>query len=209
MVLALGFLAQGFFFGRTLFQWIMSEKAKKVVSPAIFWVFSIVGSYLMFLYGWLRSDFAIILGQFISYYIYIWNLDKKGIWRKIPVIFKVLLFLTPLAALIMVFGDADIFLQEFFQNENIPVWLLVFGSVGQVVFGLRFVYQWFYSYKHDESLLPVGFWIISIVGSGMIVAYGIMRGDPVLTLGQAVGFIVYGRNIFIHFKYRKLDRYEA
>lgn len=84
MIYVIGFLAQVFFSARILLQWILSERAKKVISPAIFWQLSIVGSYLLFVYGWLRDDFAIILGQIISYYIYIWNLDKKHQWKKLP-----------------------------------------------------------------------------------------------------------------------------
>ena len=71
MIYVIGFLAQVFFSARILLQWFLSERAKKVISPAIFWQLSIVGAYLLFVYGWLRDDFAIILGQIISYYIYI------------------------------------------------------------------------------------------------------------------------------------------
>jgi lipid-A-disaccharide synthase-like uncharacterized protein len=78
----------------------------------------------------------------------------------------------------------------------------VFGSTGQVIFTIRFIYQWFYSYKRQRSILPVGFWIISLVGSGIIVAYGIFRLDPVLIIGQSVGFIAYIRNIVL-FKQNK------
>ncbi|MGL5262580.1 MAG: lipid-A-disaccharide synthase N-terminal domain-containing protein, partial [Bacteroides sp.] len=50
VILCIGFLGQLFFAGRILVQWILSEKAKKVVSPLVFWVFSIIGSYLFFVY---------------------------------------------------------------------------------------------------------------------------------------------------------------
>ena len=90
-IYAIGFLAQAFFSARILIQWILSERAKKVVSPAAYWICSIVGSYLLFIYGWLRDDFSIILGQFISYYIYLWNLDSKGLWRSVPRIFRIIL----------------------------------------------------------------------------------------------------------------------
>ena len=80
LVYGIGFLAQGFFSARILVQWILSERARKVLSPSVFWILSIAGSYLLCLYGVLRHDFAIVLGQFISYYIYLWNLKAKGIW---------------------------------------------------------------------------------------------------------------------------------
>lgn len=200
MLLVIGFLAQAFFSARILLQWILSERAKRVVSPSIFWILSLAGSYLLFIYGWMRDDFAIILGQVISYYIYIWNLSAKGIWSKVPGIVRLLLILTPAAAIGFAVTHADTFIHDFFRNEKVPLWLLLFGSAGQIIFTLRFVYQYLYSRRKGESLLPAGFWIISLVGSGAIVAYGLVRHDPVLILGQSVGFIAYTRNIWIYKK---------
>ena len=197
MIYVIGFLAQVFFSARILLQWILSERAKKVISPAIFWQLSIVGAYLLFVYGWLRDDFAIILGQIISYYIYIWNLDKKHQWKKLPVIIRTLLLLTPVVAILYMLKDAGIFVDQFFRNEKIPLWLLVYGSMGQIIFTLRFVYQWIYSKRKDESLLPIGFWVISLFGSLIIVSYAIYRSDPVLILGQSTGLIAYSRNIYL------------
>ena len=186
-----------FFSARILLQWFLSERAKKVISPAIFWQLSIVGAYLLFVYGWLRDDFAIILGQIISYYIYIWNLDKKHQWKKLPVIIRTLLLLTPVVAILYMLKDAGVFVDQFFRNEKIPLWLLVYGSMGQIIFTLRFVYQWIYSKRKDESLLPIGFWVISLFGSLIIVSYAIYRSDPVLILGQSTGLIAYSRNIYL------------
>ena len=45
--------------------------------------------------------------------------------------------------------------------------------------------------------MPAGFWAMSLLGSGMIVLYGIIRLDPVLILGQSVGFVAYIRNLII------------
>ncbi len=197
MIYVIGFLAQIFFSARILLQWILSERAKKVISPAIFWQLSIVGSYLLFVYGWLRDDFAIILGQIISYYIYIWNLDKKHRWKKLPTVIRVLLLLTPVAAILYMLKDASAFVDQFFKNEKIPLWLLIYGSMGQIIFTLRFIYQWIYSKRKDESLLPVGFWIISLFGSLIIVSYAVYRRDPVLILGQSTGLVAYSRNIYL------------
>ena len=197
MIYVIGFLAQVFFSARMLLQWILSERAKKVISPAIFWQLSIVGSYLLFVYGWLRDDFAIILGQIISYYIYIWNLDKKHQWKKLPFIIRTLLLLTPVAAILYMLKDESAFVDQFFRNEKIPLWLLIYGSMGQIIFTLRFVYQWIYSKRKDESLLPIGFWVISLLGSLIIVSYAIYRRDPVLILGQSTGLIAYSRNIYL------------
>lgn len=175
----------------------MSERAKKVVSPSIFWKLSLIGAWLLFIYGWLRDDFAIILGQLISYYIYIWNLDKKESWRKVPFGIRYIILLTPVAALFYMVKDIPAFVDQFFRNEDIPLGVLIFGSMGQIIFTLRFVYQWLYSRRKNESMLPLGFWLISLSGSLIIVAYALYRRDPVLILGQSTGLIVYCRNIYI------------
>lgn len=196
-ILAIGFLAQGFFSARILVQWILSERARRVLSPSLFWILSLAGAYLLCLYGWLRDDFSIVLGQFISYYIYLWNLNIKGIWRKIPTLLRLVLMLTPIAAICFVAGNAEAFTARFLHNEAVPLWLLLFGSAGQVLFTLRFVYQWLYSRKEGKSRLPAGFWAISLIGSLTIVTYGLLRLDTVLIVGQSFGIIAYIRNLIL------------
>lgn len=51
----------------------------------------------------------------------------------------------------------------------------------------------------------MGFWAISLFGSGVIIAYGIFRMDPVLILGQSFGFVAYIRNLVIGFKEHRTD----
>ncbi len=201
-VLAIGFLAQGFFSARTLVQWILSEKARKVLSPTVFWVLSVAGSWLLCLYGWLRQDFAIVLGQFFSYYVYLYNLRLKGAMKRVPLIVRGLLLLTPVAAILFAVNDAPAFIDNFFRNEDIPLWLLVFGSFGQILFTLRFIYQMWYSSRRGESVLPPTFWLISLTGSLCICTYGVIRLDPVLILGQSFGLVAYIRNLMIGYKSR-------
>ena len=171
LIYALGFLAQGLFSARMIVQWIISEKEKRATSPTIYWVLSLIASLLFFIYGWLRFDFAIMLGQVISYYIYMWNLHIKGIWNSMtPPVKNSLLYvlmLVPLAgiAFMLLHGSTA---DRLFRNEGIPVWLIIFGCIGQVIFTFRFIYQYLYSRKRGESLLPAGFWIISLVGSAAI-----------------------------------------
>ena len=83
LIYVIGFLAQLLFSARLLVQWIASERARKVLSPTLFWQLSMVASFMLCIYGWLRNDFAILFGQLIAYYIYIWNLNAKGAWAKL------------------------------------------------------------------------------------------------------------------------------
>ncbi len=92
---------------------------------------------------------------------------------------------------------AEAFIQSFFHNDKVPLWLLLFGSAGQIIFTLRFIYQYWYSSRRGESELPPFFWILSLIGSLSIVTYGIIRHDPVLIVGQSFGLIAYIRNLMI------------
>jgi lipid-A-disaccharide synthase-like uncharacterized protein len=76
---------------------------------------------------------------------------------------------------------------------------MIWGSAGQLIFTFRFVYQWIYSENRKDSVLPLGFWIISTVGSLMIFTYAIYRLDPVLFAAHSLGLFVYVRNIFLSF----------
>lgn len=201
--MAIGLLAQAFFSARILVQWILSERAHKVLSPSAFWILSLAGSYLLCLYGWLRMDFSIVFGQFISYYIYIWNLYMKGEWKVVPRVLRYVLYLTPVAVLCYVLSDAQHFIDRFLHNEDVPALLLIYGSIGQLLFTLRFVYQWAYSSRKSASVLPVGFWIISLIGSSIIFTYGIIRLDIVLMAGHAMGLVAYSRNLYIGYKQEK------
>lgn len=197
LIWGVGLLAQLLFSARLLVQWIASERAKKVLSPTLFWQLSMGASFLLCLYGWLRDDFAVILGQMISYYIYIWNLKMKGSWAKLPQVGRVVFLLLPVAAIGYFVVNWRHEYAELFQQEEIPLGLIIFGVVAQFTFTLRFIYQWWYSREAGESVLPATFWIISLTGSAMIITYAVIRHDPVLILGQATGFIVYLRNLMI------------
>jgi len=197
LVYSIGFLAQGLFSARLLVQWLLSEKAKKVESPIIYWQLSILASFLLFIYGWLRDDFAIILGQYISYFIYIWNLNNKGHWKSLNILVKSILLLTPAFVVVYLLFTFETNFPRLFENKNIPLGILIFGSLGQIIFTLRFIYQWIYSRKKGESVFPVSFWLLSLLGTVIIISYGIYRKDPVLVLGQSAGFIAYIRNLWL------------
>lgn len=203
IIYSIGFLAQLLFSARLIIQWIKSEKAGKVVSPLIFWQLSLLAAFILFIYGWLRNDFAIILGQMITYFIYIWNLRIQGNWVKLPVFFRYIAYIVPVVVVIYMLKDYQTHIERLFYNKDIPFLLLIWGSVGQIIFTMRFIYQWYYSRAKGASILPMGFWLISVTGSVMIMSYAVYRLDPVLFLGQSCGFIVYLRNVWLLKKERE------
>ena len=197
IIYSIGFLAQILFSSRLLVQWITSEKKKQVVTPVLFWSLSLFASFLLFIYGYLRDDFAIMLGQILTYFIYIRNLQLQNQWNKIPKIVRWFLFVFPILIGLYYFNNNVIDVDNLFRNEDIPFWLLTLGIVSQVVFTLRFVYQWIYSEKKKKSTLPFGFWMLSLIGSLLILAYAIIRKDPVLFVGHIFGATVYVRNLML------------
>jgi lipid-A-disaccharide synthase-like uncharacterized protein len=72
--IAFGYIAQTFFFMRFFVQWIASERAGKSVMPTSFWLFSVVGGFLLFVYALYRKDPVFILGQGLGFFIYLRNL---------------------------------------------------------------------------------------------------------------------------------------
>ncbi len=197
LIYSVGFIAQILFSSRLVIQWIASEKQQKVITPTTFWTLSLVASFLLFIYGYLRQDFAIMLGQGLTYFIYIRNLQLQGEWKKFPVIVQWILLLVPSLIVIYYFNNNKIDVNLLFKNEDIPFWLLVLGIISQVIFTLRFVYQWLYSEHKKISALPFGFWLLSLVGALLILAYSIFRKDPVLFVGHGLGTVIYTRNLFL------------
>lgn len=197
LIYSIGFLAQILFSGRLLLQWILSEKRKRIITPSTFWKLSLFASFLLFVYGYLRDDFAIMLGQALTYYIYIRNLQLQGEWQKSPKLLQIFLIIFPVLIVIFAYNNGQYDLNKLFNNQNIPFWLLLLGIVSQVLFTLRFLYQWLVSEKTRKSQLPVGFWRMSVIGASLILIYAIFRKDPVLFVGHIAGLVIYVRNIFI------------
>ncbi|TYA60443.1 lipid-A-disaccharide synthase N-terminal domain-containing protein [Formosa maritima] len=202
IIYSIGFLAQILFSSRLIIQWLTSEKQKQVTTPTLFWSLSLIASFLLFIYGYLRNDFAIMFGQALTYFIYIRNLQLQNQWQRLPKLIQLFLFFMPILIVIFYYNNNVIDVELLFKNEAIPFWLLVLGIVSQIVFTLRFVYQWIYSERRKESALPLGFWILSLVGSIMILTYAIFRKDPVLFVGHILGTIIYIRNLVLIQKVR-------
>jgi lipid-A-disaccharide synthase-like uncharacterized protein len=99
-------------------------------------------------------------------------------------------------------------MNEFLHVLMQPMALL--GMAGQVCFFSRFLLQWIVSEREGRSTIPVAFWHLSIVGGLLVLIYAIWRRDPVFTLGQSVGVVVYARNlILIHRDKRNASRSHA
>jgi lipid-A-disaccharide synthase-like uncharacterized protein len=82
--LVFGVVAQLLFAARFLVQWISSEKAGKSVIPFAFWLFSMGGGLMTLLYGIVKREPVIILGQSLATIIYVRNIMLIMKERKPP-----------------------------------------------------------------------------------------------------------------------------
>ena len=81
-------------------------------------------------------------------------------------------------------------------------WVL-FGMLGQILFGLRFIVQWLASERRKETTVPVAFWYLSLLGGGILFVYAFWyRQDLVITIGQAAGVLIYVRNLMLIHRHR-------
>ncbi len=70
------------------------------------------------------------------------------------------------------------------------------GYSAQVVFALRFLLQWLLSERRKESVVPVSFWYLSLIGGLMLTVYAVFR-SPVMVPAQAAGLAIYARNLIL------------
>jgi lipid-A-disaccharide synthase-like uncharacterized protein len=73
------------------------------------------------------------------------------------------------------------------------IWNSVAGAA-QVIFGLRFAWQWIVSERRRESVVPVSFWYFSLAGGLLLASYALVR-DPVILVSAVPSVVIYTRNI--------------
>jgi lipid-A-disaccharide synthase-like uncharacterized protein len=77
-----------------------------------------------------------------------------------------------------------------------PYWEAL-GMLGQLIFGSRFLYQWFASEKAKRSVFPVGFWWMSIAGTTLVFIYAIHKASFAFMIPTLTGMPVYIRNLML------------
>lgn len=80
--------------------------------------------------------------------------------------------------------------------EQFSAWVLL-GFVAQFLFMMRFVVQWIASERARRSIVPVAFWFFSLGGGFLLLIYAVHRQDPVFIAGQALGLVIYLRNLWL------------
>ena len=88
---------------------------------------------------------------------------------------------------------------------QLDTWIIV-GFIAQGLFFMRFFVQWIISEREGKSVVPLAFWIFSVLGGTMLLIYAIHRRDPVFIFGQAGGLVIYARNLMLIHKSKKREK---
>ncbi len=88
-------------------------------------------------------------------------------------------------------------------DAGLPTVWLAFGFLGQALFTGRMILQWITAERKKRSVVPIGFWWLSLCGGLVLAVYFLRRGDPVGSVGQLAPLIVYSRNLILIYRHKE------
>lgn len=163
----LGALGAACFFSRFLIQWLASERAKRSVSPRSFWWFSLAGSVLQGATALAEREWVLVPGFLVNGSIYVRNLvlqQRPSSSRLGPVPAATLGLLAGLALIALRGGTSE-------DGAGSASWILLAGVLGQVVWSVRFLVQWYFTERRGYSFFPLSFWWITLAGAAFNLIY--------------------------------------
>jgi lipid-A-disaccharide synthase-like uncharacterized protein len=89
------------------------------------------------------------------------------------------------------------------MSYQITPWKAV-GLLGVLVFGSRWLVQLYATHKHKRVTMPLAFWVLSVCGSVLLLAYFIFgKNDSVGILSNLFPVLVSGYNLMMHLRHRR------
>src|SRR6201984_3688471 len=83
----------------------------------------------------------------------------------------------------------------------------VIGLSGSLIFGVRFLLQWIATERAGKSIIPVGFWECSLLGSALALSYFIFyRHDSVGVIMTLAPLPLYIRNLYLKWREVLIER---
>jgi lipid-A-disaccharide synthase-like uncharacterized protein len=101
-----------------------------------------------------------------------------------------------------------IFINDRLLGIEWHAWKVV-GWAGNVIFFSRFFVQWWATEKNKQVVVPDSFWWLSLIGSLLLLAYGVHRRDSVFIFAYAFTWIPYIRNLIISYRATRDEFYCA
>jgi lipid-A-disaccharide synthase-like uncharacterized protein len=77
------------------------------------------------------------------------------------------------------------------------MWWTIFGFIGTLTFGSRFILQWIHSERAKKVVVPEIFWQLSFWGSVLTLVYFIHIDKAPAILGNCFLPFLYGRNLYL------------
>ena len=193
-----GLIGNVLFSARVLIQWIASERQKRTVVPVSFWWLSLGATVIFIVYAYGRLEIPFILGFAATLVPYLRNLRIAGHPEHPP-------RRSPwIVAAAVVLGCIPILV--FARQEAVQDAWFYFGLFGNAVFGSRFFVQWVQSEKRRQSVMPLSFWYLSLVGSLILLIYSVVRSDLVFILSFLFNVVPYSRNLVLIYRSRRLEK---
>ena len=189
-----GWLGNACFASRVLVQWLHAERLRVRAAPRIFWLLSLSGSALLGAYALERGVWVLLIGFAINALIYLRNLRLGDSSENVrPFERRQAIPLVAISVLALIgAGLANAAL----AGRESWAWLGV-AIVGQSLWSSRFVVQWWFSEQTRESHFPPAFWVLSLAGNALLLAYALHLWDAVLVAGLALGPVVQIRNLWL------------
>jgi lipid-A-disaccharide synthase-like uncharacterized protein len=102
------------------------------------------------------------------------------------------------------FMNAPLVQGNFFTHDIIVTpWKLI-GYLGTFIFASRWFVQLYFSRKYGRVTMPTAFWIMSVVGSALLLSYFIFgKNDSVGVLSNLFPAFVSAYNLFLDLKHAK------
>ena len=92
---------------------------------------------------------------------------------------------------------------------HITAWKLV-GYIGVALFAGRWFVQMFYSRRHGRPVVPTVFWLMSISGSLLLLAYFVFgKNDSVGILSNLFPAAVAGYNLVLDLRHKRERREQS
>lgn len=189
----LGWTGNACYFSRFLVQWLMSERARRSVSPTIFWWLSLGGAAALGTYTFFDGDRPLLFGYVLTFFIYLRNISIAHLGPRAGRLGP-----APAMGLAVLLAGALIWFGALPSDETrLPLHWVVVAFAGQAIFSSRFIVQWYHSERTGDAHFPRVFWWLSLVGNTALLAYAVRKGDPVFIAGFLLGPFVQVRNLML------------
>jgi lipid-A-disaccharide synthase-like uncharacterized protein len=189
LLLATGYVGQALFAGRVVYQWVASERAGRAVVPKGYWGLSLAGSALVLAYGVGRHNLVFVMSVLPGAVVAYMNMRIRGKSSRRELVPWAVAFLCLVAWTAWVWVHDKL-------RVGPPVWAAI-GLVGSVMWSLRHIFQWWVSERRGTPTLPLSFWLLSLLGGLLLLAYACSRLDPVMIAGYLFNCLPYLRILFL------------